>query len=75
MTKWKGLKWVGAAAGFGLGFAYSHFIGCHAGWAMSRNPWVTGTIFAVMGFSLAELAAGDNKPPPGAEDKKMEDGM
>jgi hypothetical protein len=42
---------------------------------MSRNPWVTGTIFAVMGFSLAELAAGDNKPPPGAEDKKMEDRM
>ena len=32
-------------------------------------------IFAVMGFSLAELFTGAEKPRPGEGDKKMEDGM
>jgi len=29
MNKWKGWKWMGAVAGFGLGFLFSYFIGCH----------------------------------------------
>ncbi|HUT53052.1 MAG TPA: hypothetical protein VM658_06650 [bacterium] len=41
---------------------------------MSKNPWVTGTIFAVMGFSLVELLAGPEKPRAREEqDNKIED--
>jgi hypothetical protein len=42
---------------------------------MSRNPWVTGTIFAVMCFSLVELAAGNKPRPRDGQDNKTQDGM
>jgi len=32
---------------------------------MTRNPWVTGMIFAVMGYALAELAFAPEKRESG----------
>ena len=31
MKFWTGWKWLGGGVGFGLGFLYGSFIGCHGG--------------------------------------------
>jgi hypothetical protein len=43
---------------FAIGWLYSTLIGCHSTCGLTSNPWVTGTVAAVLGLALRGQAGG-----------------